>query len=1008
MKQELWQRIEKIYQAALELPEADRSSFIKSSCHGDEDLSNEVQSLLSQEKHVGSFLEQPAHDPKIDAKAMAQGSPMDPKHVCPRCGEEIPADSRQKQCPKCLMELALEEASADSSASPTETAESPDAKHQTIGDYRIARLLGEGGMGVVYEAQQQHPRRAVALKVIRGGAYVSKDQVKRFQREAQALARLKHPGIAAIYESGRTKDGQHFFAMELVRGETLAEYARKLKDPATTKAGLRVRLSVFLQILEAVNYAHQRGVIHRDLKPSNILVQRAGMPSGTDSFQGVPIKILDFGLARITDTDLAVTTVVTDLGRVQGTLPYMSPEQLRGNPDEIDIRTDVYSLGVMLYELLSGRLPHDLKGARIHEAARAIIEEKPASLGKTVSSGRLDTDLETIVFKALEKEPARRYQSVSALAEDVRRNLADQPILARPPSTTYQLKKLIARHRTGFAFAAGVFLLLAAFSVFMTFQANRIAQQRDRANREAETAKRVSELMADLFEVADPSEARGNSITAREVLDRGAQRIERQLQDQPAVQAALQHTLGRVYANLGLFDQAERLVEAALATRRRVFGEESLEMAESWYDVAFLSLGQYRDFGEALEAANRSLAIRRRLLGDDHLDVAEALYGVGGAHMFLGHYESALDAYSEVLAIRKRHLGERHELVAVAMGEIGHTQSIFLNRFGEGEPLLLRSLEMKRELLGNSHPSTLETLTNVANHFLQTGKYEESSNLHREAVSLSKSVLGKTHLQTIARSWMASWAIRHEEGFEQAAQILEDILTQNRVETHPARPYFLLDLATYQAGLGRRGQAEQRFRQALQNASTVNLRAIVSSELAALLILQGRYPEAETLLEEGIGLLAEPFREKISFMDSESSILDFVVGLGTYKLPLLLFRRGEIHRLQRDPNRAKASYQEALQLQESVLSKWENDYPEAWYLRAEAEALLGACLKALGRVGEAEPLLVRSYGDVLKWWGPEDYRTREAHARIVELYREWGKPEKAVEWRAQTPPRQFQ
>ena len=294
-----------------------------------------------------------------------------------------------------------------------------------------------------------------------------------------------------------------------------------------------------------MNYAHQRGVIHRDLKPSNILVQQTSLPMGTDSFQGPPIKILDFGLARITDTDVALTTVVTDVGRVQGTLPYMSPEQVRGNPDEIDIRTDVYSLGVVLYELLSGRRPHDLQGAPMHEAARVIVEEEPASLRKTLSSGRLDADLETIVLKALEKEPARRYQSVSALAEDVRRYLSNEPILARPPSASYQLKKLIARHRAGFAFAASVLLLLVAFGVFMSFQANRLARERDRANRSAQTAELTASFIVGLFEEADPTRSRGNEIKVREVLDKGAERLENQLQEEPAVRADLQQTLAK-------------------------------------------------------------------------------------------------------------------------------------------------------------------------------------------------------------------------------------------------------------------------------------------------------------------------------------------------------------------------------------------------------------------------------------------------------------------------------
>ena len=516
--------------------------------------------------------------------------------------------------------------SVSSAASEVSTAtETASPAPQTIGDYRIIRLLGEGGMGVVYEAEQQQPRRAVAVKVIRGGQYVSEETVKRFQREAQALARLKHPGIAAIYESGRTSDGQHFFAMELVRGETLSEYARKLSDPATSSSGLRSRVLAFLQISEAVNYAHQRGVIHRDLKPSNILVQPTSLPSGTDSFQGPPIKILDFGLARITDTDVALTTVVTDVGRVQGTLPYMSPEQVRGNPDEIDIRTDVYSLGVVLYELLSGHLPHDLKGAPMHEAARVIVEEEPASLRKTLSSGRLDADLETIVLKALEKDPARRYQSVSALAEDVRRYLSDEPILARPPSASYQLKKLIARHRAGFAFAASVFLLLAAFGIFMTFQANRLARERDRANRAAHTAERTAGFIVGLFEEADPTRSRGNEIRVREVLDKGAERLENQLQEEPAVRADLQQTLGNVYKVLGLFSKASALLDSALRARRAEFGDQSLEVAATLISQVELSQWSYRDLEEAQVAAQQAVSIRRQEFGDDHLAVAEAL-----------------------------------------------------------------------------------------------------------------------------------------------------------------------------------------------------------------------------------------------------------------------------------------------------------------------------------------------------------------------------------------------
>jgi serine/threonine-protein kinase len=330
---------------------------------------------------------------------------------------------------------------------------------ESIGSYRIVSKLGEGGMGVVYEAEQRHPRRRVALKVVRGGRYIDSQFLKMFQREADTLARLKHPNIAAIYEAGRTEDGQHFFAMELVPGTTLRRYLNA-RSSTVTPEELVHRLRVFRKIADAVHYAHQRGVIHRDLKPTNVIVNE--LPDAEDthaSYAGGPeVKILDFGLARITDPEVAPVTVTTDVGEIKGTLPYMSPEQARG--EELDTRADVYALGVMLYELLSRQRPYDTQRTSLVDAVRVISEQTPRPLSQAFRGSRkLDPDVETIVGKALEKEADRRYASAAALSEDIERYLTRQPILARPPSAVYQVRKLVSRHREAAA-ASGVALLL--------------------------------------------------------------------------------------------------------------------------------------------------------------------------------------------------------------------------------------------------------------------------------------------------------------------------------------------------------------------------------------------------------------------------------------------------------------------------------------------------------------------------------------------------------------------
>ncbi|HEX5045391.1 MAG TPA: serine/threonine-protein kinase [Candidatus Polarisedimenticolaceae bacterium] len=724
---------------------------------------------------------------------------------------------RLQQVMAGLQAKSTEEAPSREAPAPPPVPRPPPPKRDAcfIGDFRLVRTLGEGGMGVVYEAEQQHPRRPVALKVIRGAQHAGSDTLKLFQREAQTLARLRHPGIAALYETGVTDDGLHFFAMELVRGPTLSAWIRQRPAGPLSPEEVRLRLSVFKKVCDAVAYAHQRGVIHRDLKPGNVLISKG---SAAASFQDpVPeVKVLDFGLARITDSDVQATTFVTEMGKVQGTLPYMSPEQVRGNPDEIDLRTDVYSLGVLLYEMVTGRLPYDVSKAQLPEAMRIICEEAPKSITATFSGTRhLHPDVITIAGKCLEKDPARRYQSAATLGEDVGRHLSDQPILARPPSATYQLRKLVARHKGPFALAATVFVLVTVLAITSTVQAVRISRERDRANQEAETAKQISGFLEGLFKVADPSEARGNTITAKEILESGADRIERELRDQPLTQARLMGVMGRVHGQLALYDRSASLITGGLHALKREGLQDSLEYARLLDELGH-TLHDDGEYEQARGCHVRALALNQRLAGKDSMEAARSLYFLGTVEGRLGRFDEGLAKLGRALSLAERQ-DPTSELVIWCLNDLALWNQE-RNHLQEAVAYYERALELRRRTLPTDHPDLFNGLNNLAWALAQTGELARARALSQEALSGVERVLGAEH-PAVAQELHTMAGILVRQGDDRGAlPLLQRALAIQEKHLDPLNLDLALtceELAPVQARVGETAAAESLWRRAL-------------------------------------------------------------------------------------------------------------------------------------------------------------------------------------------------
>jgi non-specific serine/threonine protein kinase/serine/threonine-protein kinase len=624
-----------------------------------------------------------------------------------------------------------------------------------IGPYKLVRELGEGGMGIVYHAQQVQPiRRDVALKIIKPGMD-SKQVIARFESERQVLAVMDHPNIARVFDAGNTTNGLPYFLMELVHGVPITEYCD------SKQLAVKERIELFIPVCQAIQHAHQKGVIHRDIKPSNILVTEQ---------EGKPIaKVIDFGLAKALGHQLSDATTMTSLGMVVGTLDYMSPEQAELTRQDIDTRSDVYSLGAVLYELLAGTTPleHErLAKTGYLDALLQIRNEEPAlpsiRLRSSPSSAEVATrrrsdparllkvlhrELDWIVMRALEKDRTRRYSSASDLAADLGRYLGNEPVLACPPSAAYRARKFVRRHRFGVAVAAAAALLLIAFLVAMAFQARRIAHERDRANQEAQASERVAEFLTRLFRVSDPSETRGNTITAREILDKGADRIVQELKGQPAIQARLMDTIGEVYTNLGLYGRATPMLENALAIRRRVLGNEHVEVAGSLDHLGSLDFLN-GDWVTAERLMRQGLAMRRKLLGSEHLEVAQSLSGLG---WLLRLKETPADVaeaerdYREALAIRRKLLGGDDPAIAQSLNNLGMVLYANEHDFAAAEPLLREAVAMNRRLLGEEDHEVAITTNNLALLLRDKGEYAEAEALFRRAIAINRKILGERH-----------------------------------------------------------------------------------------------------------------------------------------------------------------------------------------------------------------------------------------------------------------------
>lgn len=852
-------------------------------------------------------------------------------------------------------------------------------------DYRAIELLSAGGMGEVWLAEQTRPvQRRVALKVVRWGLD-SEEALARFAAECQALAMMAHPGIAQVYDVGVTADGRPCFAMEFVPGIPLTDYCDR------HQLGLRDRIELFRQVCLAVQHAHQNGIIHRDLKPGNMLVAEV---------DGAPCaKVIDFGIAKAVSQRLTGSTLHTEMHRLMGTPAYMSPEQAEMRKGGADTRSDIYSLAVTLYELLTGRPPFDparLQAANYQEMLRILREEDPPRMDRRFSAlgehaarvamardsepaallRALRGDLGWIVAKALRKSPERRYASVAEFLADIDRHLDHRPVEARPDSLGYRAGRFLSRHRLGVTSAAFLLVILVAYAITVTVQARALALERDRVQAEANKTRQVTAFLIDLFGTADPDYALGESFTARELLDRGAARVGQELADRPELLAPLLTAVGEIYQRLGVYDEAEsRLRQALAAARESGRPEEEAEVLQK----LGRALVERQNTTAAEPLLREALDLRRHLLGENHPLVAETLESLARLHFERDELEQA-----EALARQGLSLLQASEPDGRLSALLLHRLGIVLLQqadYAGAENALRRALETRRRLHPEPHPEIATSLANLAYLMHTTGRYAEAERLYQEALASYRSVLGEDHpwvgraLAGLASTLRADGELERAEALHR--QVLE-LHRRNLGDAHVEVAMAYNDLGRVIQDQGRLDEAEANYREALARYPDGHRwRPATLRNLATVFEARGALEEAaaihQELLAHDIATLGED-HDRVALSQALLGGVLARLGRTAEAEPLLRQARGILQaKLPADhPRHALAllplgrllclrgEYAEGERLVSEGRRLRLQHYGTDDLRTAEADLALGACLAASGRAGEARPHLANA------------------------------------------------